>query len=393
MQVLEGPLGDAIPLPADRLQLRAAALVRAGDLPAAAACYRQALAVAPDDWLSWQLYLDCVLPGSGSGEHEGGGGSRFPVGIVGSLADIWDQRQEASAAAGSEAAAAAGLDVAAAVAAAEEAAVQLAAEVAASDTWRLQCERGTLRAPHLWRCELLLRRMRLAGSRGQAPAQEDLAAAVGEAFCRLAGNFSCVADLRPYLAQLAGPAAEQLAAEAHRHAAELNAADPPAASADSSSAAASEAGGSEQDGAASGGASGGASSGSSVSGEVQRLQRLVNADAVAAEMGLPRFGSPGEAEEHAGRLLDLYRRHMHLSGELRLGGRAGEAWGGGRVSCCASSFIIQSCPHLPACCAMQQVTHDRPTNQLTPPPPCLPILPLQPAWTRRSGGTERSWWP
>lgn len=296
-QVLEGPLGDAVPLPADRLQLRAAALARAGDLPAAAACYREALAAAPDDWASWLLFLDCCLPGSGGGEREGATGSRFPVGVVDGMADLWDRRQPAPAPLASP-------DAAAALDATEAAIVQLSAELEGSEAWHSAAQRGTLRALHLWRCELLLRRARLAraGAAGVSPPPaEELAAAVGEAFGRLAANFSCVADLRPYLAELSGPAAEQLAADAHRRAAELNAAEPAAAEGDG--AAPSEAGSEPANGGRSGAA-----------GEVRRLQRQVNAHALAAELGLPRLGGAGEAAAHAGALLDLYRRHMHLSG-------------------------------------------------------------------------------
>lgn len=300
VQTIEGPLGDAVPLPADRLQLRAAALVRAGDLAAAAAAYRQALTAAPDDWLSWQLFLDCLLPGSGVGEAQGGAGARFPVGVVGGLADAWDRQQAQPAAA----AGAGGLDVAAAVAAAEAVVSELTADVAARDVWRPQLARGTLRAPHLWRCELLLRRLALAGS-DEASVQQlqhALRSAVAEAFAHLAGNFSCAADLRPYLARLRGGDAVWLAAEAHATVARLNA---------------DEEAGDSGNGTAAPDAAPGASSngGGSAAGEVRRLQRLVNAHQLETELGLPELGGPTEGAAHARRLLELYRRHMHLSGE------------------------------------------------------------------------------
>ena len=306
LEVVEGPLGGAVPLPADWLQLRAAALVRAGDLPAAAACYRQAVQAAPDDWLSWQLYLDCLLPGSSGGPS----GSRFPVGVVGGLADIWDRRMQQQQQQQQPAGGGIGDDAAAALAAAKESMRQLSAEVAPSDSWRAQLDNGVLRAPHLWRCELLLRRQRLAGAADghtdTVPAseeqQQELAAAVGEAFPMLAANFSCVSDLRAYLATLSGTAAEQLATAVHRQAAELNAQD----AANSSAGVGGSTGNSSA--AANGGGGGG------VSGEVRRLQRLVNAHQIEQELGLPRFAAPDEAVAHARCLLDLYRRHMHLSG-------------------------------------------------------------------------------
>ena len=46
----------------------------------------------------------------------------------------------------------------------------------------------------------------------------------------------------------------------------------------------------------------------------QRLQRLVNAYALEQELSLPRLATAGEAVARAGRLLQLYRQHLHLSG-------------------------------------------------------------------------------
>ena len=300
LQVIDGPSGAAVPLPADRLQLRAAALVRSGDLAAAAACYKQAVLAAPDDWQSWQLYLDCLLPGSVDRYAGGGGCGRFPVGVVGGLADLWDRRQ-AAAAAVAAVAPAGGAEAAVAAAEAEQCITQLAEAVSSNAAWRQQRERGTLRAPHLWRCELLLRRRQVEGEEGGWGGEEDLAAAVAQAFASLAANFSCLADLRPYLEALEGSAAaEGLAASLHRLAAELNERGGRAA-------AAAAVNGSVDAGTSSGGGGG-------TSGEVQRLQRLVNAYALEQELSLPRLATAGEAVARAGRLLQLYRQHLHLSG-------------------------------------------------------------------------------
>ncbi len=341
-QVLEGPLADAIPLPADRLQLRAAALMRAGDLPAAAACYRQALSAEPDDWLSWQLFLDCSLPGSSGGQGSGAAGARFSVGVVGGLADIWDRKQPAAVLL-------AGQEAATAVAAVEEALAALQAEVAASEAWSSAAKRGTLRAPHLWRCELLLRRLRLAGAAGdsaqQAALRRQLGAAAAGAFGSLAGNFSCVADLRPYLAQLAGEDAEQLAAAAHRLAAEANAAEEAAPnSGGSGGSGGNEAGkavGNGDSAPAAPGAAPGGGSGSGASGEIRRLQRQVSALSLEAELGLPQLSSASEAATYARRLLELYRSHMHLSGALGRGGGLG--WWGWVVCSELGSARIRGC--------------------------------------------------
>lgn len=73
----------------DRLQLEAAALCRSGDLEAAAALYHQACTSDPNDWNSWHLYLDCVLPKSAE-RCQRKGVSCYPVGVVGGLAETWD---------------------------------------------------------------------------------------------------------------------------------------------------------------------------------------------------------------------------------------------------------------------------------------------------------------
>lgn len=211
---------------------------------------------------------------------------------------------------------------------------QLSDAVAANDSWARQLAAGTLRSPHLWGCEALLRRHRLAVAASDATAaaalQDELAAAVGDAFARLCGNFGCVADLRPYLAVLEGPMAQQLAARAHELAAEGNAADEVSGAASSSSAegasgssgassAAAENGREGSNGTADGGSGEAGTQGSTrgVSAQVRRLQRVVNAHALEAELGLPGYRSPADAEAHAARLLSLYADQMHLSGGCR----------------------------------------------------------------------------
>jgi hypothetical protein len=319
-----GPAGAAVPMDADRLQLRAAALVRSGQLGAAAELYRSAVASAPDDWRSWQLYLDCMMPESCQEADVGMNGTGvFPIGVVGGLADAWDVRQAAQRAQQES-----GTDAAAALAAAEEAAEQLHAALAADERWRRPLEAGALRGPHLWRCELLLRRQRLAAAPPDAAQQRAMSAAVAEAFSRLAANSSCVPDLRPYLATLEGASAEQLAAAAHAAAAELNAADggdsrgsngacsaaDEAGSAAASGAAASNGSGSVEGGSGGSGSDSAASGGGGVRGEVRRLQRLVAAHQLELELGLPRFADAAAAAAHAAALLGLYRTHLHLSG-------------------------------------------------------------------------------
>ena len=240
------------------------------------------------------------------------------------MADWWDAvqlRQRGAAVPGAP-------DMAA-VAAAEECLAELQAAVAAHEGWSSGATNGALRAPHLWRCELLLRVRRLGGGGGT----EELAGAVGDAFARLCGNFSCTADLRPYLGAIDGAAAEQLAARAHALAAEANAAETAAAGDEGS-----ESGGSGGAGAA-----------------VRRLQRLVSAHSLECELGLPRFARPAQAAAHAARLLSLYRDHQHLSGGWQGEGaqgricRAGAQLHGGSwavrgISTCCSACALRLAP-------------------------------------------------
>jgi len=81
-------------LAGDRKQLHAAALMRAGKLEAAAAVYRDLCITDPTDWGCWHLYLDCVLPGSSAADRRSPTVGRFPVGIVGGLAEAWDEMEE-----------------------------------------------------------------------------------------------------------------------------------------------------------------------------------------------------------------------------------------------------------------------------------------------------------
>jgi len=118
LQLLDTAGSDVLPLEADRQHLKAAALARSGDLTAAGDVYKSLALANPDDWASWVLYLDCMLPASSAGAAGaagtlGGQPLRFPVGVVGGLADLWDAKhpwrqhsrpeQEAAAAAKEEA--------------------------------------------------------------------------------------------------------------------------------------------------------------------------------------------------------------------------------------------------------------------------------------------------
>lgn len=337
LEVLEGAVGEAaVPLPADRQQLRAAAAVRAGATAEAAACYKQALLQNPDDWQSWQLHLDCLLP---STAEKGGvvmaapSGSRFPVRVVGGLADLqdrWQQRHgeqqqqqgEQVTRAVSVNAAASATATAAAVAEAEGTLRELQAAVQTNEAWSKQALSGSLRAPMLAPLELLLRRVRLAagqdaeGRQQQQQLLERLAAGVAQAYQQLGHIFSCAPDLRPYLAVIATSSPQQaawLATEVRRMGAEVarSCCSSSAESAPTAVGAPSEAAGapsSDKGQEAAGGSSG------QGQGQVQTLQQVVNAYLLEHELGLPAFSSPAEAEAYAAELLDLYEQHVPLSG-------------------------------------------------------------------------------
>lgn len=318
LELLEGPLGEAaVPLPADRAALHAVAAACASDLARAAAVWREALLSNPDDWPAWLLYLDCVLPGSAA---QGGvaaaapSGSRFPVGVVGGLADIADrmQRRQQQRQQGAD-------EVAAGVAAAEATLAELGAKVEGDDARRTAAAAGSLRTPLLAPLELLLRRLVLAGVVGSDALAEErqvllqaLAEGVLGACRRLGHTFSCVPDLRMYLAPLAtSPAhAAWLAKElrlAGAEAATSNGSSVP--DGDPTTAAAPG-----DTGTASGSSNGNGNGASSAA--VQQLQRVVNARLLEHELGLPIFSSAAEAEAYASELLDLYKRHLPLSGGL-----------------------------------------------------------------------------
>eukprot|EP00887_Chlorella_sp_A99_P001333 scaffold14.g1333.t1 len=331
LEVVESDVGAAVPLAADRLQLRAAAALRAGDAAAAATCYKEALLGNPDDWQSWQLYLDCLLPGTaapGGVAMAAPSGSRFPAGVVGGLADLQDrmakhaqqqlqqlqqQGQERGSGPAMDAAAAA-----AAVAAAEETLVALQAAVLGNDTWREQAAAGSLRTPQLASLELLLRRLRLVAPAGSADSPQrqqllqQLVSEVAHAYRQLGHTFSCTPDLRAYLAVLAASSehAAWLAAEVRR------AADEAATGADNSSGGGSGGAADAVNGGSSASAGNGNSSSSSRANGVQLLQRLVNARLLESELGLPAFTSADEAEAHARQLLELYEQHLPLSETL-----------------------------------------------------------------------------
>jgi hypothetical protein len=62
LALLDGPLGRAFRMAAERRHARAALLSALGRPLEAAQLYREAVQEQPDDWTAVQLYLDCLLP-------------------------------------------------------------------------------------------------------------------------------------------------------------------------------------------------------------------------------------------------------------------------------------------------------------------------------------------
>ena len=201
------------------LHLLASSYVRRGDLRAAANIYKTQCISHPDDWWSWKLYLDCVLPSHDrcAGEEAcdalpslsglrpktivpGASSSRqsrksttlaFPVGIVGGLASIWDHRNlsctkdcgESSEEASAEAEATLALMTTNA-----KAHTDSTAATAASGDGKLK-GRGIV----INTLELALRRAR---------SLEEKEEAVARALPSLCSSFSCISDLRMFLREI-----------------------------------------------------------------------------------------------------------------------------------------------------------------------------------------------
>lgn len=292
--------GNAAGLVADSRQLLAAALVRAGDLPAAAALYKEACLEDPNDWWSWQLYLNCVLPGSVHSTHElNTPGIVFPVGIVGGLAEEWDKKNLAGvwkSAAEKLAAESGGLEAAVAEATATLDALKAASLKEKNTAGEgggngnagngvkniIKSKEAGGRGPILAPLELVCRLGRL----GLASSLH-LVEAVAAALPQLCHSFSCAVDLRRYLAQLGpsdGAEIEWLSGEVARICEEAASAAEQAADGGDKAAA-------------------------------KALWCRVNVHAVRRELGLPLPESATAAVEYASQLVSLFASNLRLSGK------------------------------------------------------------------------------
>jgi N-terminal acetyltransferase B complex non-catalytic subunit len=179
----------------DSRQLLAAALARSGDVAAAAELFKEACLENTDDWWSWNLFLNCILPSSviHPSSELNTPGIAFPVGIVGGLAENWDSKhlmavwQSAAATAG-------GGELDAAVENSIDALVALKTAAKAS---KGSGSRGQSRGAALAPLELECRLHRLGKHTGR-----QLSEAIAAALPTLCHFFSCAVDMRRYISHL-----------------------------------------------------------------------------------------------------------------------------------------------------------------------------------------------
>ncbi|GBF93925.1 hypothetical protein Rsub_06174 [Raphidocelis subcapitata] len=227
LALLDGPLGGAFRMAAERRHARAALLSALGRAREAAALYEEAVREQPDDWTALQLYLDCLLPPDCSSR------TALPAGfldVAKALGAPAAPAAVAAEAAGGEAGAAGGGGGGDAVgeALAEAGAFldSLPTEPppppspTAADGEGGGADGGdkpprprrgappVLRGPVLARVELAARRARL----GLAPTRA-VAEAVLACYDSLGHLLSCAMDLRAYVSALPAPDAAWLASE------------------------------------------------------------------------------------------------------------------------------------------------------------------------------------
>ena len=240
----------------DRLQLQGSIAARAGDLDAAASFYRQA---DVDDWKSFQYHLDCIMPGSAlEGESPiTCGAVRFPVGICGGLAEAWDRRNGRKTENSKDYSSVySTINI-------ESRLLENSAEIG-----------NRTRTVTISRLELSLRKYRM-----QAISEDQFVDEIATAYDNLKTSFSCAADMQRGLQALDSIDGKKKLV-AHFQA---NSSSFPS---------------------------------SSVVTELQKYQAVVNAKVVEAEIGLPIFASPEEAETYAAELIHTYKENVHLSDSL-----------------------------------------------------------------------------
>ena len=257
-----------LPMPLDRVQLKGAIACRAGDLATAAAAYREAVMADGDDWRSWQYYLDCVLPSTADAHVSpvvngccASGEARFPVGIVGGLADIWD-RQHRKGKGDGRGGVEEGLKM---------------AEDTLEEILLMASNNDTKRGVSIAQVDLAVRKYKL-----QVLDADGLIDVLADAFSAKSYLFSCIADMKQGLIALVTSsssivAREKLVSKCKAVINDQNAEE-------------------------------------KVPGK--KFQREVNLHLLENELGYPVFTTIEEAEGHVKMMVKIYQDHMHLSSEL-----------------------------------------------------------------------------
>lgn len=232
LETVEGKLGDVMSMAADRHSLKAALHIELGQMPQAAALFREALMDNPDDWTSLQQYLDCTLTissgdhGGGLGDSAEGAGDQAHAGVNQSngMSDLSLRHQQQTA-----------------FQSAENTVHELLDKVDSDPQMKADAARGVIRGPQLALVELQMRKLVLTGKRTEGPKQVvkglqgsqqggqqsqdegqdgknpagDMTRALAEAivsyYKELGHMLSCGVDLRTYTRRVEGPSREWLA--------------------------------------------------------------------------------------------------------------------------------------------------------------------------------------
>jgi len=267
LAALERAPETLLPMSRDGVQLKGAIACRAGDLATAAAAYREAVMADGDDWRSWQYYLDCVLPSTADADVSpvvngccASAEARFPVGVVGGLADIWDRQHRKGKGEG-RGGVEEGLKM---------------AEDTLQEILLMASNNDTKRGVSIAQVELAVRKYKL-----QVLDTDGLIDVLADAFSAKSHLFSCIADMKQGLIALVTSssivAREKLVSKCKAVINDQNAEE-------------------------------------KVPGK--KFQREVNLHLLENELGYPVFTTIEEAEGHVKVMVKMYQNHMHLSSEL-----------------------------------------------------------------------------
>ncbi|DBA84768.1 TPA: hypothetical protein ACH3X1_005807 [Trebouxia sp. C0004] len=317
LETVEGKLGDVMSMAADRRSLRASLHIELGQIPQAAALFREALMDNPDDWTSLQQYLDCTLTISsedraggagdsaeGTGDQAHGGGNQDDLNNGMSGFSLQDQQQTAFQSAGNTV-------------------HELLDKVDSDPQMKADAARGVIRGPQLALVELKMRKLvlpgertngtkqagnRLQGSQQEGESNEDeeqsgknskgdttraLAEAILSYYKQLGHMLSCAVDLRSYSRRIEGPSRDWLAKQLQIELQNVQA-EP----------------GKQQQQLQGQGQNGAAESSPDMAALLQ-LRRQISAYQISHDLGLTH-GTAASAEAHTLELLTLYKHSLTL---------------------------------------------------------------------------------